>query len=94
MRMVRPPLAIAVEVREAIPQRIREARNLKRDTSRVVAGEVVWTAGPWRGSGEWWNEQPWSRETWDIALQETEGIALYRIYSDDAGAWFVEAEYD
>ncbi len=89
MRMVRPPLAITVELRDGIPQRIRETGNAKRETR-----EVVWAAGPWRGSGDWWTEQPWGREEWDVAMKHADGVALYRIYRDGGGGWFVEAEYD
>ncbi len=94
MRMFRPPQPVAVECRDGVPQMLRETRSAKRDTSRAVSGEVVWAAGPWRGSGDWWTEQPWSRDEWDVALTDKEGMALYRIYRDAAGAWFVEAEYD
>ena len=87
--MVRPALAIAVETRDGAPSRIRETRNGKRETR-----EVIWAAGPWRGSGDWWSEQAWAREEWDVALQDKDSLALYRIYREGSGAWFVEAEYD
>ncbi len=92
MRMIRPPLAISVEVHEGIPQRVRETRNGKRE-ARNVTGEVVWAAGPWRASGDWWTEQPWSREEWDVAVNVSDVVGLYRIFRDGDG-WFVEAEYD
>jgi protein ImuB len=59
-----------------------------------VSGEVVWLAGPWRASGEWWTEQPWSREVWDLALRNAAGVAVYRVFRDKDESWFVEGTYD
>jgi protein ImuB len=89
MRILRPPRAIAVELREGVPQTLRETGNGKRETRNVL-----WAAGPWRNSGDWWSEQSWAREEWDVAVQDGDGVALYRIVRDPAGAWFVDAEYD
>jgi protein ImuB len=55
-----------------------------------VRGRVIDLAGPWRGSGDWWTPDPWSRDEWDIALSDG---GLYRLYCDPAG-WFVEGSYD
>jgi protein ImuB len=35
---------------------------------RSVYGKVVNLAGPWRTSGDWWRDDSWSREEWDVAL--------------------------
>ena len=60
-----------------------------------MRGEVVWCAGPWRSSGEWWTEQAWRREEWDVAVRNEEGVALYRVYRDEIkGKWWVEGTYD
>ncbi len=60
-----------------------------------MRGDIVWCAGPWRGSGEWWAEQPWSRQEWDVAVQNEAGVAVYRVFRDElAGNWFVEGSYD
>jgi len=40
------------------------------DITRSLYGEVVWCAGPWHTSGEWWNQEPWQREEWDVAIAE------------------------
>jgi protein ImuB len=71
-----------------------------------LEGEVLWSAGPWRSTGEWWAEPsetreqeagPWDREEWDIALanKADSSVSLYRIYRDnDSGKWFAYASYD
>lgn len=66
--------------------------------SRRVRGEVVCAAGPWRSSGDWWRDDVWSRDEWDVAVidpasPETE--VLCRVYRDLASEqWFVEGIYD
>jgi hypothetical protein len=49
LRILRPPVPVAVEVREGRPVR------LVCDQHTAFSGKIVWTAGPWRSSGEWWN---------------------------------------
>ena len=89
LRMFRPPLAAVVTLREAKPVRMR---CLERDD---IAGEIVWTAGPWRSSGDWSEQEGWSREEWDIAMAAEDGLALYRLVQDKlSGYWFVEGMYD
>jgi protein ImuB len=56
-----------------------------------VRGSVIDRAGPWRASGDWWDEA-YSREEWDVAL---EAGGVYRIFRDRlCDAWFVEGELD
>jgi protein ImuB len=62
LRLFRPPLGASVTLREAKPVRMR---CLERED---IAGEIVWTAGPWRSSGDWSEQEGWSREEWDIAV--------------------------
>jgi protein ImuB len=89
LRLFRPPLIAIVTVREAKPVRLR---CLDRED---VAGEIVWTAGPWRSSGDWSEQESWSREEWDIAVSVVTGLVLYRLVQDKfGGKWFVEGTYD
>jgi protein ImuB len=89
MRLFRPPLGASVTVREAKPVRLR---CLARED---IAGEIVWTAGPWRSSGDWSQQEGWSREEWDIAVSAETGLVLYRLVQDKlSGNWFVEGTYD
>jgi protein ImuB len=83
-----------------VPARVHvsEGRPTRIVTDRrgVTGGAVVQSAGPWRTSGEWWNDaQPgrsWDRDEWDVAL--TDGT-IYRIYVErDIGQWFLEGVVD
>ncbi len=89
LRLFRPPLAASVTLREAKPVRMR---CLERDD---IAGEIVWTAGPWRSSGDWSEQEGWSREEWDIAVPAETSLVLYRLVQDKlSGNWFLEGTYD
>jgi protein ImuB len=90
LRIFRPPLPAKVELKDGTPTAV--IANAQR-------GTVVALAGPWRTSGEWWTEHPWSREEWDVALRlktaKQEQFVLYRVYRDlQKNDWFVEASYD
>jgi protein ImuB len=89
LRRFRPPLRASVTLENGQP--IHVACTKKKE----VQGSVLWRAGPWRSSGDWWEKETWSRDEWDIALQNKDGIALYRLVHDLLGAgWFVEGTYD
>src|ERR1700675_1433757 len=89
LRLFRPPLGTSVTLREAKPVRMR---CLERED---IAGEIVWTAGPWRSSGDWSEQEGWSREEWDIAVPAETGLVLYRLVQDKlSGNWFIEGTYD
>ncbi|MGB8729979.1 MAG: DNA polymerase Y family protein [Candidatus Sulfotelmatobacter sp.] len=89
LRRFRPPLRATVTLENAELARVVCAKK------KEVQGSVLWKAGPWRSSGDWWEREAWSRDEWDIALQNAEGIALYRLVHDLlGGGWFVEGMYD
>jgi protein ImuB len=89
LRLFRPPLGAMVTVREAKPVQLRCPER------EDLAGEIVWTAGPWRSSGDWSEQEGWSREEWDIAMPNETGLVLYRLVQDKlSGTWFVEGTYD
>ncbi len=90
LRRFRLPVPARVHVHEGRPTRI------VTDRRGVTGGAVVQSAGPWRTSGEWWNDaQPgrsWDRDEWDVAL--TDGT-IYRVYVErDIGQWFLEGVVD
>jgi protein ImuB len=83
IRLFRPALSAKVKVNDSAPYRL---------TANGVKGVVLRFAGPWKTSGEWWAPTAWSREEWDVALDDG---ALYRIYQEtQTKSWFVEGVYD
>ncbi len=89
MRIFRPPLRATVTLQEGRPSRIECPRR------KEICGEILWAAGPWRTSGDWWEQEGWARDEWDVALQEATGITLYRLVRDLlTGQWQVEGNYD
>jgi protein ImuB len=63
-------------------------------TARVdgMGGQVVGWAGPYRFVGEWWGEQPYAREDFDVATADG---SLLRIYFDRLRhRWFADGIYD
>jgi protein ImuB len=89
LRMFRPALRAAVTLENGQPMRVVCSKK------KEVQGSVLWKAGPWRSSGDWWERNAWARDEWDIALQNAEGVALYRLVHDLLGGdWFVEGSYD
>jgi len=88
LRRFRPPLRAHVTLENGQPVSLICRKN-------DVQGAVLWKAGPWRFSGDWWEREAWSRDEWDIALQNDGAISLYRLVHDLLGGWwFVEGSYD
>jgi protein ImuB len=89
LRMFRPPLRAVVTLENG------ELARVKCSKKKEVQGNVLWKAGPWRSSGDWWEGKAWARDEWDIALQNEDDVALYRLVHDLlGGGWFVEGTYD
>jgi protein ImuB len=89
LRLFRPALRAVVTSREGKPVHLRCLQRVD------IKGEIVWTAGPWRSSGDWSEQEGWSREEWDIAVPAESGFVLYRLVQDKLnGKWFVEGTYD
>ena len=83
LRRFRPPRYAQVIAVNHLPVQV---------VSPSVSGRVAMAKGPWRTSGEWWRENSWNRDEWDIAL---ESGALYRLFQEATGGrWFIEGSYD
>jgi protein ImuB len=93
LRRFRPALRASVTLEDGQPTHLVSKK-------KEVQGRVLWKAGPWRASGDWWEREAWSRDEWDIALQNNslqngDAISFYRLVHDLlGGSWFVEGTYD
>lgn len=65
LRMFRPPLRATVTLRDGKPA------HLICPKRKEIHGDIVWMAGPWRTSGDWWEQDGWARDEWDIAFQSS-----------------------
>lgn len=89
LRIFRPPIWVQVQQANGKLLHIASKKNSQ------ISGSVLWAAGPWRSSGDWWDQDPWARDEWDIALEEKNSIVLYRLVHDLlSGRWMVEGTYD
>ncbi len=61
-RMLRPPLVANVEVDG------ESDRRPLRVSFSGMCGDVIAASGPWRSSGEWWQEDGWDHDEWDLAI--------------------------
>ena len=86
LRIFRPAIETSVELDGARPHFVRLWSRHRR---------VLAASGPWSSSGDWWNDSPWTREEWDVALRTPAGLGFYRIYRDRIREqWFVEGVFD
>jgi protein ImuB len=60
LRVIRPAQAVRVEMRDEQPVRIY---------LRGMRGEVVAASGPWRSTGDWWQEDAWHQDEWDLEIE-------------------------
>jgi protein ImuB len=90
LRIFRPAVNATVTLRDGKPSGI--ACSGRR---QIQEGEVLWAAGPWRASGDWWEQEGWARDEWDIAVRAETGVAFYRLVRDLlSGKWWLEGTYD
>jgi len=96
LRVFRPPMPATVEVRASRPARV---------FASGISGDVIAAAGPWCTSGDWWRENAWEREEWEVELSVVScrkeentrdgRTRLYRIHRDLLnGHWFIQGTYD
>jgi len=87
LRRFRFPIPTRVQVQEGRPIRVNT------DRQGFSSGAIVQSAGPWRTSGEWWQEgQAWDRDEWDVAIADG---TIYRLVVErGVGQWFLEGIVD
>jgi protein ImuB len=89
-RHFRPPLAAYVVFDGGCPAKAGWKKNV---------GKVVHASGPWRVSGNWWEENSWKEDAWEVELQFTGETApasgIYCLVFDALQKkWFVRGRYD
>ncbi len=65
LRIFRPPVRAIVTLHDGKPAHVVCPKR------KEIHGEISWIAGPWRSSGDWWEQDGWSRDEWDIAIPLT-----------------------
>jgi protein ImuB len=93
--------AIALHVfRPPVPARVRLQGNKPAFASfQGCSGKVVQASGPWRSSGQWWEDQPWQEDAWDLEIvffgESPARHGWYRFcYDGLREKWFVRGVYD
>lgn len=94
-RMFRPAWRAEVQTEFGKPTRLSTSSE---QSAGKVRGVVICAGGPWRSSGEWWRQDVWARDEWDLAVIDPaspESEILCRVYRDLASEqWFVAGIYD
>ena len=86
LRRFRLPIPARVVVQEGRPIRVSV------DRTGFSSGAIVEAAGPWRTSGEWWQQDSWDRDEWDASMPDG---TVYRLAVErSVGQWFVEGILD
>ena len=67
LRMVRPPESIRVDLQGERPARVY---------LRGMRGKVLTASGPWRTSGDWWQETPWHQDEWDLEVEVASSLVV------------------
>lgn len=76
----------------------REAQVVIAGSRPVVArvggwgGAVVRCAGPYRRGGEWWSEEPFARDEYDVATAD--GVVWRLAFDHRQGRWLADGVYD
>jgi len=86
LRRYRPPVAIHVRM---------DQRRLSGFSLHGTLYAIEKAYGPWRKSGDWWSEQVWSSEEWDVEAKAQDSTLLCLISHDLLQErWHLEALYD
>ena len=88
LRRCRRPVPARVVVADGRPVAVTS------DRLWLAGGHVLACAGPWRTSGNWWEQSStyWNRDEWDVSLSDG---AVYRIFRDRVtDGWWIDAIVD
>jgi protein ImuB len=94
LRRFRFPVPARVAVEHGKPVRVATDRR------GLTGGRVEVSAGPWRTSGQWWEDvaptqraiAAWDRDEWDVTLADG---ATYRLFAErGTKAWFIDGLFD
>ena len=97
-RLLRPSVPARVELLDGLPVRV---------FFYGARGEIVAASGPWRTSGEWWQD-PWDQAEWDVEVRFSSSAQTNKRSSNSAGerglyliyydlrqqGWFLRGMYD
>ena len=89
-RYFRPPLPAYVVLDEGRPVRV---------SCRGNTGKVVHASGPWRLSGDWWEENAWQEDAWEVELsyarESATASGVYcMVFDSRQKKWFLRGSYD
>jgi len=83
MHRYRPPLPVEVIVGREGPLALR---------GHNIAVRLLVAAGPYRCDGDWWQENSFNRDYWDVHASDG---AVYRVHQDcRSGHWYLNGYYD
>ncbi len=93
LRAIRPPAHASVRVDMAGAPVFLQVQD--HDRFLNVRGRVQASAGPYLLSTQWWNEETFAREEWDVEIATEDGAAAYLIFRDPRNdTWYLAAEID
>jgi protein ImuB len=83
LRAFRPPQELEVMIGRDGPMALR---------GKETTAHILVAAGPYRSSGEWWSNDEWNRDYWDVHASDG---AVYRLHQDRVnGRWYLDGYYD
>lgn len=93
LRAIRPPAHARVRVDlNGAPVLLQVSDH---DRFLNVRGRVLTSAGPYFLSTQWWNEEAFAREEWDVEIAGEGATAAYLIFRDPRNdTWYLAAEID
>ncbi|HEY6228176.1 MAG TPA: DNA polymerase Y family protein, partial [Verrucomicrobiae bacterium] len=80
LRRFRPAIPAIIQLELSRPVHVQSER---------ARGKITEANGPWRSSGNWW-EEPWARDEWDVRLANGRAFRLVQ----QQNQWFIEGVFD